>query len=85
MTGSTNTSFGTDAERLLFLHYLRDDQRFTQEDLANKSLHSLETVKAWFSDNPNRKRACQDRSIQLLLNSLGLSNKDYWTIVNSKR
>lgn len=88
MTGSnthTNNDFGTDADRLLFLRYLRDDQRFTQEDLASRTLHSVDTVKAWFSENPNRKRSCQDRSILLLLNSLGITERDYWRIVESKR
>lgn len=85
MTGSSTPSFGTDADRLLFLHYLRDDMRFTQEDLATRALHSVDTVKAWFSENEHRKRACKDRSIQLLLNTLGLTETDYWVIVNNKR
>ena len=86
MTGSHQSpNFGTDTDRVLFLRYLRDDRRFTQEELAQRSMHSVDTVKAWFSENPNRHRACKDRSIQLLLTSFALSEKDYWKIVESKR
>lgn len=80
-TKPNKPSFGTADDKLKFLRYLRDDQRFTMEDLATKSLHSVETVKAWFSSNPQRKRAVSDRAMSLILNELSLNTDQYWVVV----
>lgn len=77
------STYGTPEQKLKFIRYLRDNQRFTLEELAQKSLYSVETVKAWFSDNPQRYRVCQDRAVAMLLAQLDLDVADYWVIVNA--
>lgn len=82
MTSNKDKPFyGTAEDKLKFLRYLRDEQRFTMEDLATKSLHSVETVKAWFSTNQQRKRPVSDRAVSLVLNSLSLNEGQYWVVV----
>lgn len=75
--------FGSADQRLSFVLHLREHHRFTLEDLADKSMYSIETVKAWFSDNPRRRRECQPRAVALLLQNLGLSQADFWTVVDA--
>lgn len=80
---TASQDFGNAEQRLSFVLHLREHHRFTLEDLADKSMYSVETVKAWFSDNPQRRRECQPRAVALLLQSLGLSQADFWTIVTA--
>lgn len=79
------TDFGDDGDRVAFLHYLRFSQRFTVEDLAMRSLYSVDTVKAWLTDSPRRRRHCSDRALTLLLQSLGLTKQHYWKVVRTHR
>lgn len=75
--------FGTAEDRLKFVTYLRETQRFTLDDLAEHSMYSSETVKAWFTDNLQRRRECSPRAVALLLKNLGLTERDFWTIVTA--
>lgn len=80
--GSQAVSFGTQADRLKFLRYLRDEARFTNEDIAKASGYGSDTVKGWFSDNPDRQRKVKDRALQLLLANLKIQFSAYQAVVN---
>lgn len=86
MTGIQNAEapvdFGTQEQRLKFLRYLRDDARYTNEDIATASGYGVDTVKGWFSDNQDRQRKVKDRALQLLLANLKISPLAYQAAVN---
>ena len=86
MTGIQNAEapvdFGTQEHRLKFLRYLRDEARYTNEDIARASGYGLDTVKGWFSDNANRQRVVKDRALQLIMANLNITPQAYLLAVN---
>ena len=70
-------NYGQQDHRVKFLRYLKDEERFTIPELAEKSMHSQDTVKAWLSASPMRKRDVTARAIAMLLQNLGRSYEEY--------
>lgn len=75
--------YGTPAQRLKFVRYLRDHLRFSLEDISERSLYSVDSVKAWLSESDKRSRDCPKRAVALMLKNLRLTEADYWTIVSA--
>ena len=65
-----------------FLRFLRDEARYTNEDIARASGYGLDTVKGWFSDNANRQRVVKDRALQLIMANLNITPQAYLLAVN---
>lgn len=74
---------GTSADRLHFVEHLRD-RGFSLQELASMSYHGLDTVKAWFSKNPARKREVSARAVALLMQHTGYSLTSYKAAVKQR-
>ena len=79
---NTTFDFGDQAKRLKFLRFLRDEARYTNEDIARASGYGLDTVKGWFSDNVDRQRVVKDRALQLIMANLNITPQAYLLAVN---
>lgn len=76
-TSEPFSAFGDQPQRLKFLRYLRDEARYTNEDIATASGYGLDTVKAWFSDSPSRQRPIKDRALKLIMANLNITPEAY--------